>query len=478
LLGTTPLEDVRVSLGFKQYRITKAGFDELTGFTGTDQKGRGRIGLKRTLPVAGTIPSDMVLVEGGGFNPASDGSTSSTYQPTIISGMPAVDLGQFLIDRTEVTNKQYQAFVDAGGYQDKKYWKHEFIRDGKKLEWDSAIAEFKDGTGRAGPAAWELSSYPRGQDDHPVGGISWYEAAAYAEFAGKELPTVYHWNKAAGLEMDNTHPLILNSNFENSGAVAVATFQGVSPFGALDMVGNVREWCWNPAGDGRAAVGGSWGVPQYLATWVERQPAFDRSERNGFRCIRPLAGIGIPELARVSTPETSPVVDLSRVRPIPDEVFNAYQNAYAYDKADLEPGIEATEDLWGHCTRQRVSFKAAYGGERVTAYLYLPKKGKAPFQTVIYFPGSAALSLNSIDRYNTKSVEIFTRAGRAVVFPVYKGTFQRPRVDDSTPTLRRDWYVMLFKDLGRTIDYLETRSEFDASKLAYYGTTTTAWTGR
>jgi eukaryotic-like serine/threonine-protein kinase len=56
---------------------------------------------------------------------------------------------------------------------------------------------FVDRTGRPGPSTWELSNYPEGRDDYPVSGISWYEAAAYARFRGKTLPTIYHWARAA-----------------------------------------------------------------------------------------------------------------------------------------------------------------------------------------------------------------------------------------------------------------------------------------
>lgn len=55
----------------------------------------------------------------------------------------------------------------------------------------------REGTGRPGPSTWELGSYPEGKADEPVRGVSWYEAAAYAEFAGKNLPTVYHRWRAA-----------------------------------------------------------------------------------------------------------------------------------------------------------------------------------------------------------------------------------------------------------------------------------------
>ena len=60
------------------------------------------------------------------------------------------------------------------------------------------MARFVDQTGRPGPAEWQAGNYPEGQADYPVSGISWYEAAAYAEFAGKSLPTETHWALATG----------------------------------------------------------------------------------------------------------------------------------------------------------------------------------------------------------------------------------------------------------------------------------------
>ncbi len=105
----------------------------------------------------------------------------------------------FFIDRYEVTNKQYKEFVDQGGYSNPSFWKHEFIKDGKILTWDEAMAEFTDKSGRPGPATWQAGDYPEGQGDYPVSCISWYEATAYALYAGKDLPTVKHWGTGAGL---------------------------------------------------------------------------------------------------------------------------------------------------------------------------------------------------------------------------------------------------------------------------------------
>src|SRR6185436_3165495 len=121
----------------------------------------------------------------------------------------------YFIDRYEVTNKEFKRFVDAGGYQKKDLWKNRFSRGGRGLSWEEAVREFRDTTGRPGPATWEAGTYPQGQEDFPVGGVSWYEAAAYAEFAGKSLPTLAHWCWAADFR---TAPFIIPlSNFGGKG---------------------------------------------------------------------------------------------------------------------------------------------------------------------------------------------------------------------------------------------------------------------
>ena len=84
--------------------------------------------------------------------------------------------------------------------------------------------------------------------------MSWYEAAAYAEFRGASLPTIYHWARAA-LSWTNAAPIRGNivdaSNFGDRGPVAVATTSAMGPYGTYDMAGNVREWCLNPSGSNR-----------------------------------------------------------------------------------------------------------------------------------------------------------------------------------------------------------------------------------
>ncbi len=97
-------------------------------------------------------------------------------------------MAPYYIDRYEVTNRQYQEFVDKGGYEKREYWTTPFTKDGHQLNWEDAKAFFRDSSGRAGPSTWQGGHYPEGQADFPVSGVSWYEASAYAAFAGRACP--------------------------------------------------------------------------------------------------------------------------------------------------------------------------------------------------------------------------------------------------------------------------------------------------
>jgi hypothetical protein len=110
-------------------------------------------------------------------------------------------LPAFDIDKYEVTNAQYQDFVDQGGYRKPEYWKEKFIKDGKELSWRQAVDLFRDPTGRPAPSTWEGGHFPVGQANVPVSGVSWYEAAAYAVFAGKSLPTIGLWYQVAPADL-------------------------------------------------------------------------------------------------------------------------------------------------------------------------------------------------------------------------------------------------------------------------------------
>jgi len=119
-----------------------------------------------------------------------------------------------------------------------------------------------------------------------------------------------------------------------------------------------------------------------------------------------------------------------------------------------------------------VTFDAAYNGERMAAYLFLPKRVKPPYQTVLFFP-SARVEFLPPDSSNLGDINFFdyvVQSGRAVLYPVYEDTYER-RVKYTLPSggevggVVASWY----KDAARSLDYLATRPDIDSSRLAYMG---------
>jgi DNA-binding winged helix-turn-helix (wHTH) protein/formylglycine-generating enzyme required for sulfatase activity/dienelactone hydrolase len=460
-LGNTPLIKVRLPRDSYFFRVTKPDYAAET-FVGSPP-GTLLVGdvwnfdMTLKLHSQHQVPPEMVLV-GGGWS-------GMTYP---LLGSPDVELDDFLIDRGEVTNEEYQKFVDSGGYTRQEFWKQPFAKDGLTIPWDKAIALFRDTTGRPGPATWEAGHFPTGRGSHPVSGISWYEAAAYAEFAGKSLPTAFHWMLAS--QADDYTPLITSgSNFGREGTQPVGEAGTLSGWGTTDMAGNVKEWCLNETKDSkRLILGGGFGEPDYMFNFTDAQSPWDRRLNYGFRCMKLLSA---PNPAAQQYIESNQR-DFWKEKPVPDEIFKAYKELYSYDKDALNVRAEQI-DITEHAKRERVSFDAAYGHERVTAYLFLPRNTSPPWQTVVFFPGAMATLNDTLDLTSVENAyDFILKSGRAIVVPIYKGTYQRRDgfiPGRNKPAFFRDHLIAWSKDLGRTLDYLETRRDFDSSKVAYLG---------
>jgi dienelactone hydrolase len=468
-LGTSPIAKVRVPAAIFAWRIEKQGYETVMAVASTFQFEPNQTGVlvpadfSRSLDPVGKIPPGMVRVAG--------------------SDTPAGRLPDFFIDKYEVTNKQYKEFVSAGGYRERKFWKHEFIRAGKVLAWDEAMAELVDQTGRPGPSTWSAGDYAKGQEDYPASGVSWYEAAAYAEFAGKTLPTLHHWQAAMGtggrIGAIGGSWLGLVSNFNGEGPTPAGSHEGLSDYGAYDMAGNVREWCWNPAGDGRVVRGGAWNDTWYMSDNVSQAPSFDRSPRNGFRCARYTGPDKIPAKAFDSY-RIIEKPDFYKLEPVSDSVFQVYREQFSYDKRPLNARVESRRESAADWLQEKVSMDAAYGHERLSAYLFLPKKTAPPYQTVIYFPASPSVlqpSSKDLDRsFEFLSFLSFIAGnGRAVLYPVYKGTFERGEPglaaihNGANNREFTEFAIQVVKDFRVSIDYLQTRQDIDSKRLAYLG---------
>jgi formylglycine-generating enzyme required for sulfatase activity/dienelactone hydrolase len=471
-LGESPLENITLARDTYRWKIEKEGFvtHECVLHHSFDVRLREE-----------DLASDMVWIKAW----AAEVSTTSDAQGT------TVEAPSYLIDRYEVTNEQFKEFVDNGGYENQDYWKSQFLKEGRKLSREQAINEFVDKTGYSGPATWEEGTYPDGQGKHPVSGVSWFEAAAYARFAGKCLPTVYHWERAACIH--ESLVIVPYSSFEVGGIAPVGSHPGMGRTGLYDMAGNVKEWCFNAVNDSdnrRNILGGGAGEPTYMFNERDFLSPWNRSPLNGFRCVQ--YPQGQESLARVlfSPVEPYPSRDLSNLVSFSDEEFRILKPQYEYDRTPLNADIEETDDSSHIWRKEKITFNAAYGGERVIAHLFLPKAGKAylflpkagkpPYQTVIYFPGTGAIFDESFEDLPFRVfTEYIITSGRALLFPIYKGTFERPadcgRVWTGasiaqTPLVYRDWIIQMAKDLSRCIDYLETRNDIDGERIAYYGT--------
>lgn len=121
-----------------------------------------------------------------------------------------------------------------------------------------------------------------------------------------------------------------------------------------------------------------------------------------------------------------------------------------------------------------MSFQAAYGNERVNALLCLPKNASPPHQVVVYFPGAYCLDVRTRPPVEIRRYDYLLRSGRALMYPTYKGTFDRS-FGGTFESLRRQpnvWREMALQwasDLGRSLDYLEARADIDADRMAYFG---------
>ncbi|HUG11315.1 MAG TPA: bifunctional serine/threonine-protein kinase/formylglycine-generating enzyme family protein, partial [Opitutaceae bacterium] len=370
-VGTTPIANARLARAPYRYRITKEGFETLNK---TDTAVYLALLQRRRL--------EFELVEDGSPEATPPGMVRvpGKSPDTIVTGMPAIDLGDYWIDTHEVTNREFKAFVDAGGYATEQFWEHPFAAsDGRVLAWTEAIALFRDSTGMPGPATWTSGTYAAGRDDYPVTGVSWFEAAAYARFAGKRLPSLHHWRYATPtVEIEH---VIHFSNLQGRGLAPAGHHQGMHVHGTYDMAGNAKEWCWNEAEQGkRYLLGGGWREPAYMFNSLDAQSAFDRSDQNGFRCVKQISDRSLDE--RVDAPRVDERRDYAAETPVSDAEFQAFKILYDYDKPNLDPVLESSDDSPARWRRELVAFNAAYNGERMHAILFLPKSSKPPYQTI------------------------------------------------------------------------------------------------
>jgi dienelactone hydrolase/tRNA A-37 threonylcarbamoyl transferase component Bud32 len=465
-VGITPTQSVRIPTNAWFYRYAKPGYRSVT-LMGARLWGS-------YVPIPSPVPlrkitdpdTDMVLLRGGRLVGTLFGLVSTD----------TFELSDFLMDKLEVTNRQYKAFVDAGGYTNRAWWDSTVVRGGKSIPFAEAVALFTDKTGRTGPATWEGGAPPTGMEDLPVGGVSWYEARAFARFAGKALPTVIEWNAAAMPEAARW--VVPQGRYESTGPVKGGASRGVSARGVYDMAGNVREWTVNAREAGsRYILGGGWSDPPYLFEEIYAQPELDRSVINGIRLVKRVAEG--KDLARASAPIAGLTRDLNSARPVDDATFRGFLSLYEYDHTPLNAKVTARDTTPADWVREDIEFDVPGSASRMIAVLFLPKRVHPPYQTAVIWPASDAFIPHDRQHLSMSYADYIVRSGRAVLYPIYEHTYGRGTYsgeDRPAATIEhRDQMLRWAKELRRSIDYVATRPDIDMTRLAYVGT---SWGGR
>lgn len=470
LLGTTPIDGLRVPRVDHRVSIHAAGYHPAERIASSAYRrsimaaDTGRIvTLKVALLDTTGTPAEMIRVPGGRY---------ALVGPDLPIDLDA-ELRPFFIDRFEVTNVQYRAFVRDGGYFDAAHWDPV----GRERR-----ASFVDRTGLAGPREWRNQEPSAGLDDHPVTGVTWHEAQAFCVARGKRLPTLFEWEKATRDGVVSQFGVIMpwgyasvaramarRANFSGTGTAAVDAYPfGVSPYGVHGLAGNVEEWLANPAGDGFAVAGGSWQDPAHVFSAIGSLAGETTSPALGFRCARDAeAGAGNQGAAPLQLADQAP-----EYHPVDEAGFRALLTHYQYDRRPANARVSEVVETpdW---RRERIWLDGT-AGDSILAYLYLPEQAEPPYQTLVYVGGAAAFFLDPIWRQVEDGLTAHIRAGRAVFAVVFAGMIERPLppadVQPPPPSVGfRDLLVRHATELRRGVDYLETRADIDASRLAYVG---------
>ena len=234
------------------------------------------------------------------------------------------------------------------------------------------------------------------------------------------------------------------------------------------MAGNVAEWCLNAQREGFTVTGGSWKDPVYIFSEFAAYPSFHSTDSTGFRCVinsqHPNGDQGALAL--------NPAKEIPTYRTTTTAEVRALLRHYQYDKTPLEARIEEVQqtDLW---QREKISYLGA-SGERTFAYLYLPRNTQRPLQVLHYVPTDAAFYGLTLPDEIEANAAPYIKAGRAVFAVALKGYKERPWPADYNSPKRdsvayRELVVNWSTDYQRGLDYLTTRNDIDARKIACFG---------
>ena len=389
-----------------------------------------------------------------------------------------IKLSSFSIAVNEVSNKDFQEFVDAGGYENPSYWDFPIQIGNKIYDFNSSVKLFTDRYNKLGPANWSYGKYPSGLDNQPVTGISWFEARAFAEFKNLNLPNIFQWTYASGIP-DNVfvvdQSVINDSNYDSSQLREVSDENG-SYNGLNNIGGNVKEWVLNPNGNKKekySIMGGAFNESAYTFNNYYSLSAFDRSIGNGFRLSKNLTNNQsdldydiIPNFQR----------NFDELENISDEVFEVYKSQFDYNK-NLDSKTTNIDNFQDGYSAQKFEMETTYkSDESLYGYIVYSNKFKNKYDPVIVYPNAGSIGTNS-DEWLPESLlsqyKYLIDEGYAIIHPIYHNTFGREK------TIRTFWasdsedykntIIKIGQDYKRSLDYIESRNDFNFDNMSYFG---------
>lgn len=274
------------------------------------------------------LEHDMALVPGGAIRLVSGDVLTTDADLGRPSHEELIQVESLYLDRQCVTNADYAKFVQSDGYSDPQYWPEDVLPN---------VLQFTDNTGHSAPKYWSHANPPSDKLDHPVVGICWCEANAYATWAGKRLPSGEEWQRAGTWPKGHTgdgieqrypwgnafDPSKANTWAHGAGdTVPVSAFaSGGTPNGVRQLTGNVWEWIdaqFLPNGEGGVAVlldqtmaeirGGAFDTyfaSQATCQFRTGQPLLFRGSNVGFRCC--ISASVLPSLGNFNSSAAEPI---------------------------------------------------------------------------------------------------------------------------------------------------------------------------
>ena len=271
------------------------------------------------------VPDGKVIV--GQINIECDYDEEPSEEQALQRQGRIVEVAHVFLDRYPVTNREYYEFVAGGGYEQLSLWDESIL---------TALLDFVDSTGAPGPRFWINGCFHAGKENHPVVGVSWHEAVAYARWAGKRLPTDAEWIKAGswpvnvsaanraqrkypwGDTMDRDRVNLWDSGPSDTIPVDESP-NSVSVGGVYQLIGNVWEWTRGnflpvdylgdelvldtPMKSIRGGAFDTYFDSQATCQFQSGEPVFSRKRNIGFRCA---VGTCDLMLARPEAPAEEP----------------------------------------------------------------------------------------------------------------------------------------------------------------------------